>query len=83
MTTQVWRLLPDDLYAQICTIIGLWLQAEIDANDPHHGPGAVGASKLQKALARIQGDAAERIMSKYTVSHSGHQFPAQRLAMAC
>lgn len=45
----------------------LWLQTEIDASNPHHGPGAVGASALQKALARIQGDAAERIMSKYTV----------------
>lgn len=47
------------------------MQAEIDAADPHHGPGAVGASTLQKALARIQGDKAERIMSKYTVCSSG------------
>ena len=47
------------------------MQAEIDTANPHHGPGAVGASTLQKALARIQGDKAERIMSKYTVSGAG------------
>ena len=56
-------------------------QAEIGPNDPHHGPGAVGASALQKALARIQGDKAERIMSKYTAPDEVIELPGH--CMAC
>jgi len=56
-------------------------QAEIDASDPHHGPGAVGASALQKALARIQGDKAEKIMSKYTAPDEVIELPGH--CMAC
>ena len=60
---------------------GVVIQAEIDASDPHHGPGAVGASALQKALARIQGDKAEKIMSKYTAPDEVIELPGH--CMAC
>lgn len=56
------------------------LQGDIAADDPHHGPGAVGASALQKALARIQGDKAERIMSKYTAPDEVLELPGHCLA---
>ncbi|KAL0044427.1 hypothetical protein WJX82_005915 [Trebouxia sp. C0006] len=56
-------------------------QGEIDASDPHHGPRAVGASALQKALARIQGDKAEKIMSKYTAPEEVIELPGH--CMAC
>ena len=55
-------------------------QGEIGANDPHHGPGAVGASALQKALARMQGDKAEKIMSKYTAPDEVIEMPGHCLA---
>lgn len=55
-------------------------QSEIEASDPHHGPGAVGASALQKALARIQGDKAEKIMSKYTPPDEVIELPGHCLA---
>ncbi|KAL3137445.1 hypothetical protein ABBQ32_006965 [Trebouxia sp. C0010 RCD-2024] len=55
-------------------------QGEIAADDPHHGPGAVGASALQKALARIQGDKAEQIMSKYTAPDEVLELPGHCLA---
>lgn len=56
------------------------MQGEISADDPHHGPGAVGASALQKALARIQGDKAEQIMSKYTAPDEVLELPGHCLA---
>jgi len=41
----------------------------------------VGASALQKALARIQGDKAEKIMSKYTAPEEVIELPGH--CMAC
>lgn len=57
------------------------VQGEIGEQDPHHGPRAVGASALQKALARIQGDKAEQIMSKYTAPEEVLELPGH--CMAC
>ena len=59
----------------------LLVQGEIGEHDPHHGPRAVGASALQKALARIQGDKAEQIMSKYTAPEEVLELPGH--CMAC
>lgn len=64
-----------------CQLKYVALQGEIGADDPHHGPGAVGASALQKALARIQGDKAEKIMSKYTAPDEVIEMPGH--CMAC
>lgn len=57
------------------------VQGKIGGHDPHHGPRAVGASALQKALARIQGDKAEQIMSKYTAPEEVLELPGH--CMAC
>lgn len=72
VAAEVW------LYLDIshCVLV----QGEIGEHDPHHGPRAVGASALQKALARIQGDKAEQIMSKYTAPEEVLELPGHCLA---
>ena len=70
-----------DAYGAFLPLLAVSCQGEIDASDPHHGPGAVGASALQKALARIQGDKAEKIMSKYTAPEEVIELPGH--CMAC
>lgn len=50
-------------------------QAEIAADNPHHGPRAVGAAAAHAALAKLQGADAEAVMARYTAPEDVLELP--------
>ena len=49
--------------------------SEIHPDDPHHGHAPVGAAAAHRALARLEGDRAERVMSRYAAPEEVMEMP--------
>jgi len=49
--------------------------SEIRADDPHHGHAPVGAAAAHRALARLEGDRAEQVMSRYAAPEEVMEMP--------
>lgn len=49
--------------------------SEIHPDDPHHGHAPVGAAAAHRALARLEGERAERVMSRYAAPEEVMEMP--------
>ena len=49
--------------------------SEIHPDDPHHGHAPVGAAAAHRALARLEGDRAEKVMSRYAAPEEVMEMP--------
>lgn len=49
--------------------------SEIHPDDPHHGHAPVGAAAAHRALARLEGDRAEKVLSRYAAPEEVMEMP--------